>query len=378
VLTVGVDCTPLVGRRTGIGNTVHELLGALVAADDGTVALTGYGLTWRGRTKLPPLLPPGVRLAPRPIPASPVLALWGRVAWPPIEWWTGRLQVVHGTNAVVPPSRAARLVTVHDVSWITFPELVGAASRRYPRLVRAAVRQGAVVHTPSAYVAGEITDLFGVPEERVRVIPWGVDAEGLARRAESGVGRGQPDARRPYLLAVGTSEPRKDLPGLVAAFGAVADQVADVELVLAGAPGWGEDALQVAIGRLPPRVRARVRREGWVGDPAPLIAGAAALAYPSLYEGFGLPPLEAMTLGVPVVTTAAGAIPEVVADAALLVPPRDVDALADGLLAVLTDRARRDRLVAAGRARAQSYRWSDTASAFLRLYRELDSSQRIG
>ena len=121
-----------------------------------------------------------------------------------------------------------------------------------------------------------------------------------------------------------------------------------------------------------------MRREGWVGDPAPLIAGAAALAYPSLYEGFGLPPLEAMTLGVPVVTTAAGAIPEVVADAALLVPPRDVDALADGLLAVLTDRARRDRLVAAGRARAQSYRWSDTASAFLRLYRELDSSQRIG
>jgi alpha-1,3-rhamnosyl/mannosyltransferase len=164
-------------------------------------------------------------------------------------------------------------------------------------------------------------------------------------------------------------EPRKGLPDLVAAFDHVADAMPEVHLKIAGPAGWGEDALAASLRSA--RHAARIHRVGWVDDRSTLIAGALVLAYPSLYEGFGLPPLEAMSLGVPVVATTAGAIPEVVGDAAILVAPRDVRALADALEVAAGDAPTRQGLIAAGSVRAQSFSWQRAGTELGALYRML-------
>jgi glycosyltransferase involved in cell wall biosynthesis len=191
-------------------------------------------------------------------------------------------------------------------------------------------------------------------------------AEGPGRDAAAG--RSLAGADR-YVLAVGTVEPRKDLPGLVRAFDAVAADDPTLRLVVAGADGWGAEDLDRAVAAA--SHRRRVVRLGWVddGQRAALLRGAAVVAYPSVYEGFGLVPLEAMAAGAPVVTTRAGAIPEVVGDAAELVDVGDVDGLAGALARVLTDDVRRAELVAAGHARRTAFRWSATVEGVADLYR---------
>ncbi|MCU1351203.1 MAG: glycosyltransferase, partial [Acidimicrobiales bacterium] len=178
-----------------------------------------------------------------------------------------------------------------------------------------------------------------------------------------------------YLLAVGTVEPRKDLPSLVTAFDALAAEHPDLHLVVAGPDGWGmesyTEAAAVAVHR------SRIVRLGWVDDEqrTALMRGAAAVVYPSRYEGFGLVPLEAMALGTPVVTTSTGALPEVMGDAALLVPDKDPDALAAAIATVLTDDACRADLVAKGHERVARYTWEATASGLVDLYRRAHASR---
>jgi glycosyltransferase involved in cell wall biosynthesis len=169
-------------------------------------------------------------------------------------------------------------------------------------------------------------------------------------------------------LALGTVEPRTDLPGLVRAFDRLAGDHGDVALVLAGAHGWGDDALERAVAASP--WSDRIVRPGYVDDDhrRDLLAGASVLAYPSVYEGFGFPPLEAMAVGVPVVATAVGAIPEVTGDGALLVAPGDVDALAGALADVVGDKGISDELIARGRARAALFTWRSCGEGLAALY----------
>ena len=370
MIAVAVDATALLGRPTGIGAVVAGLLGALADVDD--LDVIGYGVTGTGWRQLPGLLPAGVRAARGPLPASVAQRLWARTDHPDLRWWAGRADVVHGTNYVVPPARgAARIVTVHDLTAVRFPELCTPAALRYPGLVRRAVAGGAEVLTGAHWVAAEIEEHFGVPAGRIHVVGWGIDPPGPAVAfAPPAVAKAPPPMPgAPYVLGLGTVEPRKDFPGLVRAFSSVADAVPDVELWIAGPPGWGEDALSEALRTSP--VRARIRRLGWVDDIDALVRGASVFAYPSVYEGFGLPPLEAMARGIPVVATAAGAVPEVVGDGAELVAPSDPDALAGAIVALLTDDRRRASMVEAGYRRVEGRTWSATALAMADLYRSL-------
>ena len=296
------------------------------------------------------------------LPAAVAMRAWKHVDYPPVEWWTGRVDVVHGTNFVVPPARSAgRVVTVHDLTPMRFPELASPTTRHFPALVRRAVQRGALVHTPSSFVAAEVVDLLGADPERVVAVHHGVPPIAAATTP--------PDVPRPYVLALGTVEPRKDLPSLVRAFDALAAMHTDLHLVVAGPDGWGADALAAAVDAT--HHRTRIHRLPWVddGERAALLRHAAAFAYPSRYEGFGFPPLEAMAVNVPVVATTAGALPEVIGDGALLVPPGDVDALADGLARVLADDDVRAAVVARGRRRVEAFSWDRCADGLADLYR---------
>ncbi len=331
----------------------------------GSLDVGVYAVTWRMRPQLAARLPEGIRLIGRPMPARPVRALWERRIEVPLELFTGRLDVVHGTNFVVPPTRrAARVVTVHDLTPLHFPEMCHPATLVFPRLVRRALGQGAWVHTHSRFVADEVIDAFGADPGRVRVVWSGIPT----MAAPVGTARRFPFGR--YVLAIGTVEPRKDYPGLVRAFDALAATRPDTGLVIVGADGWGAAEFRAAVERSPHR--RRIVQLGYVEDAelTAVLSGAAVLAYPSRYEGFGYPPLQAMASGVPVVATAAGSIPEVVGDAALVVAPGDSDALAEALASVLDQRDLSVRLARAGRERAGTFSWESCAGGISDLYRE--------
>ena len=363
---MALDATPLLGRGTGVAAFVDGALHGL--AGDGDLELSAFALSLRGTRSLPDRLPEGVRPCRRPMVAGALLRVWSRADVPPVEWWTGAVDVVHGTNFTAPPTRGAgEVVTVHDLTPVRHPELRSPATRHFPALVRRAVGRGALVHTPSAFVAAEVVDHFGAEPERVRPVHHGIPAV-PAGTWEGRTGLEFTDL--PYILALGTVEPRKDLPTLVQAFDALASSRRDLRLVIAGPGGWGREALEEAIERA--AHGDRVVRLGYVHDHerAALLRGAAAFAYPSLYEGFGLPPLEAMVAGVPVVATRAGALPEVLGDAACLVPAGDRDALAQALGLVLEDEVVRAGLVDRGHRRAKDFSWESCAAGLAGIYRD--------
>ncbi len=380
-LSVGFDATPLIGRPTGVGVFCAGALAGLARRDD--LSVSAFAVSWRRREGIAAQVPAGVVADHLPMPARPLHAAWARASLPPVEWFIGHRDVVHGTNFVVPPTRgAARVVTIHDLTVVRFPELCDVPTLAYPGLIRRAVAAGAWVHTPSAFVAEEVVAEFDIDPTRVRAVHHGVpELASVAGRVGSGGGvdaLGLPDGCRRYVLAVGTIEPRKDYPLLVRAFDAVAAAHRDVALVIVGSDGWGSEAFDEAVAAS--AARRRIVRPGYVDDAglSVVLGGAAVLAYPSRYEGFGFPPLQAMAAGVPVVATAAGAVPEVVGDGAWLVPPGDGDALAARLVEALSGGEAVDGLVARGRARSAEFSWERCADGLAGLYRDAVAAREPG
>jgi len=298
------------------------------------------------------------------------------------------LDLVHATSAAVPPARGRPLVvTVHDVAFRHFPEAYPASGRHFhERATRIAVAEAARVLVPSSSTARDLADLYGLEPERVTVTPLGADPPPErpdpepARRLLERLG-----VRGPFLLAVGTLEPRKNLPRLVAAFAEAAADLPEHHLVVVGPTGWGKalagalpaapraDAARASGPRADGAALARVVLAGRVEDAAlqGLYAAADGLAYPSLYEGFGLPVLEAMARGLPVLTSDRSSLPEVAGGAALLVDPTDVPAIAKGMIELLSNHALRERLAADGRRHAAPFTWKATAAATWAAYEEV-------
>ncbi len=308
-------------------------------------------------------------------PAALAHRVWSRTDLLRADRRLGRPQVIHGTNYVVPPARCARLVSVYDCWFLRHPDGAHPDVARAGDVLRRAVRTGAVVHASSHATAAAVQELL--QPERVEVIPLGAVA---APAPPTGIGP-EPDRPgldgRPFVVAIGTVEVRKNLPRLVAAFAAIAGDHPDLALVIAGSAGNDSDAVDAAVEALPAELRPRVLRPGRVTEPARawLLHHARALAYPSLDEGFGFPLLEAMSAEVPVVASNAGSIPEVAGDAALLVDPHDVDALAAALARAVDDEPLRAALISARAQQLARFDWSDTAARMADLYHSLAMDQ---
>jgi len=348
---VALDVTPRFGARTGIGRFVDELTAAL-ARNETDIDLRGYVLSRRA--------PSDDDITRLPLPAGVALRWWSWSGWPRFDAVLGRPDLVHGTNFVAPPSRAVTVLTVHDCFLFRHPEQCRPAVRALAGPVRRAVARGAWVHAVSEFTGREVRELLRT--DRVFVIPSGVTAMAPAGPMPHGV-------PQPFALTVATHEPRKRLLALARTFAADVAPATGATLVIVGGEGPDTPALRALAATTP-----SIRLLGYVDEPtrAALLARAAVYVQASAYEGFGLPILEAMHAGTPVVAVAADAVAEVSGDAARLAPVGDDGALAKEIITVLTgDGAVRESLRARGMARAAEFSWDACARDMAACYRSL-------
>ncbi|MDQ6928043.1 MAG: glycosyltransferase family 4 protein [Actinomycetota bacterium] len=368
MLRIGFDGTPLLGKKTGVGWYTHELIDA-VARRAPESELVVFPISWRtARTlHLDPPHRPNVKVARRMAPARPLWALWDRIPFPPVEWLVG-CNVFHATNFISPPSRKIpTVVTVHDIGFIRDPDSVTPAIRRMAKLLPTVLRRASIIVTVSNFTKEELAWWMPEISDRIRVIPNGshgrlIPKSGAEGRRPSGA---------PYALMLGTLEPRKNVQLALDAIAILRKEGSDLRLVLAGAASPVLDVRPLLDERgLGP---SDVTITGYIDDArmAELVAGATMLVFPSLYEGFGMPLIEAMEAGLPIVAARAGATPETVGDAGVLVDPGDAGAFADAMTRAASDDALRAELIAAGRQQATLFTWDRAADMALDIYREL-------
>ncbi len=343
--------------------------GTAVAALESVAALLAHrdldlvGVSARHRADPPDPWRPPIPVRSLPLPRAAMYEAWHRLRRPVVERVTGEVDVVHATSAAIAASRAPLLVSVYDLAYLRHPDHATRQSF-FLRSLELTRRHADLVVCPSQATADDCS-VHGIAAERIRVVPLGVGGpvatpdEVVAARYRYGL----PDR---YVLWVGTLEPRKNLRRLVQAFDRLGPR--GVALVLVGPEGWGEP-----IDDVQPRVE--VHRLGFVPDAAlrSLYAGAAVFCYPSLSEGFGLPVLEAMHQGAPVVTSIDTATAEVTGNTGMLVDPESIDQIAEAVGDLLGDEAAADAVGRAGQERAASFTWERTAALLADLYRELGS-----
>lgn len=381
-MRIGIDYTSAVRQRAGIGRYTRSLIHALAQED----AKNRYVLLvpsnprdWaaeQGWTKEPPpgqrpSQPSGdgiagnFRFARAPLTERGLAILWQRLVLPvPAEIFTGPVDVFYSPDFVLPPSRAKqKILTIHDLSFKRVPETAVPNLKWYLEgAVPRAVRQADLIFADSNATRTDLIELFAVEPDRVRTLYSGVEDYFCRVTDDATLSRVRTQYKltKPFILSVGTIEPRKNLVRLIKAFSDL-PAAGDIELIAVGGRGWLFDEIYCAPAEF--GVTERVRFLGFVpeSDLPALYSLATLFVYPSLYEGFGLPVLEALACGAAVVASNNSSLPEVAGDAAILIDPRDTDALMTTIARLLEDEKARRELAQRGPERARRFSWHASA-----------------
>ena len=356
-----VDYRPALRERTGVGEFVHELVKALSAnaERDRSDQIAIFTSSWKDRpASVLRSEMPAVRIHDAKIPVRVLLWAWNRIEWPPVEWMAGAHDVVHSQSPLlIPAKKAAQVVTIHDLDFLRHPDQMTAEIRRdYPALARSHAARAHAVIVPSHYAAGEVTRELHIDPARVHVCPLGPPAwaADVRRRREA--------VRPQHILFVGTLSLRKNVGTLLEAYARLRAKAPHAPpLVLAGhrtpvSARWEERCEQ-------PPLKGHVTITGYVdgAQKIDLYTGAAMLVLPSYEEGFGLPVLEAMACGVPVIVSSRGSLPEVAGAAASPIDPDDAEGFARAMQALLDGDAA--GASARGIEQAAKFSWRACAAA---------------
>jgi glycosyltransferase involved in cell wall biosynthesis len=387
---IAIDARPAFAKtKGGIGYYTWHLIRLLPRVDPEATYLAWYLDARRAaprRSNGSPFRPaPNLVEKATPFPSRWFEELSRRYDLPRLEWFVG-FDVLFAPNFVPPPTRARRLVlTVHDLAFRLFPETAPVNTRRWLGRFERNVTRATEVIAVSDQTRQDLLESYPVRPEAVTVVPLGVDHEVFRPVPEEEIEavRLRYGIQGPYLLSLGGIEPRKNLPGVIRAFSSLSPDIRPT-LVLVGArdprnpEGW--ELLRSALQSIPPEIRRSVVLTGYVseGEKAALLGGAVALVFPSLYEGFGLPIIEAMACGTPVLTSDVSALPATAGDAAWLVDPHDVAAIADGMERLVSDTGLREELRARGLARAAMFSWEETANRTAQLLHRASGEASAG
>jgi glycosyltransferase involved in cell wall biosynthesis len=362
-----LDYRPALRERTGVGEYVHELAAALDRQRPADDTLTLFSSSWKDRLTSVRLA--RARIVDTRLPVRFLNFSWHRLEFPPVEWLVGPLDIAHSPSPLlIPTRRAARVVTIHDLDFLDHPERTRNEIRRdYADLASWHARRADAIVAVSRFTAEEVVTRFGVKRERITVCspgapPW--------PPRPSAVGDGP-------ILFMGTLEPRKNVGALLGAYARLLFMLPTVpKLVLAGGAPPAAAAWLDAITK--PPLAGHVEHLGYVAPEQryDLYAKASMLVLPSHLEGFGLPVLEAMTVGVPVIISRRGALPEVAGDAGVVVEPDDHAGLAEAMRRFLTDPGAAAAASERGRARARQYSWDTSATALYGAYRDAIGRRR--
>lgn len=335
----------------GTARATNDLISSLIEHTD--VDIVGV----RGKHRVEPTLdlPDGLETVHVPVPGRALTEVWSRATKPNLDRWV-EADIVHAPAYVLPATEMPLIATIHDLAFVRYPEWFtpnGVAF--FLRFLDRVIHDQVSVIVPSQTTADDCA-ARGISERRIHVVPWGIDLEAATASAIERA-RSTYDLPDEFVLFVGTLEPRKNLETLARAM----ERHPDLPLLVAGPAGWGDVSVPGAriLGRIPE------------GQVEPLMGAATILAYPSHFEGFGLPVLEAMAQGTPVVTTQATAPAEILGDAGLAVDTRSERAIADAIGQLLESPAEREAMGKRGKLRAATFRWSETAKRTADLYRML-------
>ncbi len=378
-MRIAIDYTAAIRQGAGIGNYVRSLVDAMLAQD----SRNHYTLLTSGRPTREHPFPKADNVRGRSIiiPDRYLNILWYRWRLPlHATFFTGQADIYHGPDFVLPPinGKVRKVVTVHDLAFLEHPEYaVPQLAAFLKKVVPEAVAAADVVAAVSQSTSQTLIEHFRIPPEKITIIPNGIRS--YFRRITDPIllaaTRHKFGLKHPLVLGVGTLEPRKNHLGLIKAFhkaqSAAGNRSRPAMLALAGGPGWLYNETQQLIAKL--KLENKIRFLGRVSELEliTLYSMADVFAFPSFFEGFGVPPIEAMACGAPVVTSNTSSLPEVVGDAALLIDPYNTGELARAMLQVLENEQLREELRQKGYARAQHFTWPKSASKMLSVYQRL-------